>query len=824
MSERYIDQVPTSPTCSISSFEFIPSPHNKIASLHGPPKWHYDYKPPKEAKKADGDAFQSSHADTHSQGVEFPTLTPQESQDIYSPNVECLNTVGCITDYGHNINPLRYPPFSDGGRFNNPSQSLAATGHYVSPAVPFPYMSTGASYPQSFPPPPGFKTFKTCLPQSLIASAPALTLDRPFNPSTATAEQIAAKLMTPPSHFISPQRTVQISLPWVVEVVGSKHLEFSQKIHRIILKKDSELRTRGAEFGLLPEYVLWLCGDEGHRTNVLRPPCWNWCWEFILILGLKGSLQYNEMHPNFNAAMDEMWSNDLKMRCCRKTQHIAGTKPPCGGMREVKSIDEGDLISYSNATQNTNLEVPYVEITILKDSNSCLVKRPPPDLFVSSNLCHGIGHQHSLPETARRSQNKAFDGRVNGPDANVQVSTTLDLNRICTNGLRKRSEIGKQISEHLSRPLARQKRHVSACSFFALESPDLSALPAGLANVIYAPSSSAPLRARTALREFGAHDPLLEIQQAILPHKKTLVPVRKEQHSQATSSSCDCAYGKIAHHNPLPPLDASLVLVSKRLHLFVVGVRYVGNLQAPRLIPNPRQTSLNPTATRSISAGSGVPPQLNETVLQHLPTLSTPIDIRCTFQNWIATCKIRTTNLGKRMTLPPLTSSALIHWSMDAVFFGKASKSELIAWRLFGWGYRTTGTSAEGYAQEAEREQDGKADVEDGSDSKEWAKGNTEERLRILTIKRVLSVNLRYFPSNNLRTEDFHFLNFIAIEGSFNQKDHCSNLHELYCSDCVAPDRHSGPEYQTIFFAYLSPSQGRVIPILGRLPQVNARE
>lgn len=72
---------------SVSSYDFIPSPHNRHASLHGPPVWHHDYRVARalEAMQAQNPT-QSQYYD-HS-GYNFQYPAPASYHEINAQHIQ----------------------------------------------------------------------------------------------------------------------------------------------------------------------------------------------------------------------------------------------------------------------------------------------------------------------------------------------------------------------------------------------------------------------------------------------------------------------------------------------------------------------------------------------------------------------------------------------------------------------------------------------------------------------------------------------------------------------------------------------------------------
>lgn len=253
---------------SVSSFDFIPSPHNKIASLHGPPSWHHDYRNPTDhwrtplnpqAKEFKGSQHRdasrayvneqiscSSQFQLHnesSRGLEFGNTTLVHSSA--AANLE-YGTNAFKSDHSRRYHD-NYP-----GIYHGPYNFLPPTAptRDVSQSHFFEPLATTTNRGQ----------------QQLPV--------RPEVPANLRTQEIISILLNPPVKFYTSNNIITLELPWVKQVVGD-HLVFDPTpgLNRQVLKSTSEIRTRSLELGLPIEYYSWLCGKDGWgKINELKIP------------------------------------------------------------------------------------------------------------------------------------------------------------------------------------------------------------------------------------------------------------------------------------------------------------------------------------------------------------------------------------------------------------------------------------------------------------------------------------------------------------------------------------------------------------------------
>jgi len=274
-------------TDSVASYDMIPSPHNKIASLHGPPKWHEEYQPQVSTGVDHGKNIGSHpQPDTLDQ-----QLDGEQSYDYFS--YPYASTGDPTASWYHNqiytqteLRAVPGVPSNPDGGFNGYESDInngshQGMHHQISTRLSSQRVSSyqlyhgykGLEAPQS-----SQYRFNPAPPSITHSGAegihvPSRTLNPPSAPAAMRVENIVASLLDPPARCFGHRGTVTIELPFVFHCLGpghKDHIEYSREVHRVVLRSTSELRHRGAEMGMPHSYMAWLCGRKGHCNNILR--------------------------------------------------------------------------------------------------------------------------------------------------------------------------------------------------------------------------------------------------------------------------------------------------------------------------------------------------------------------------------------------------------------------------------------------------------------------------------------------------------------------------------------------------------------------------
>jgi hypothetical protein len=192
---------------SVSSFDIIPYPHNLVASLNGPPL-HWE----------------ARAAWIHQQNVQAAAAAAAaESRRPQAPT--------CPPAQGSNLNPAaaEFTPRSN----QPPTHQHAAPSHgYTTP-----YAHVGS-------------------PSEITTSTDELT-----------RQQIRA-LLNPPGNMYDPPGRVTVDLPFIMRTLPAGYMVHDRTRNRVVLRRDTELYTRGYQLGLPLTYLQWLAGDDARGRNI----------------------------------------------------------------------------------------------------------------------------------------------------------------------------------------------------------------------------------------------------------------------------------------------------------------------------------------------------------------------------------------------------------------------------------------------------------------------------------------------------------------------------------------------------------------------------
>ncbi|KAF2280774.1 uncharacterized protein EI97DRAFT_438221 [Westerdykella ornata] len=162
---------------SVSSYDFIPSPHNRVATLNGPPRWHEDF-----------------------------TNRSQQAG---------------MTQAGFHASQLATPPSAD----MQTTLAFNPNAPYFQPTTP-----------------------TTTQPR----------LDDWIEVQRVQA--LVSALINAPGIATDPKDRVTVDLSYVHSVLPSGYMIWDSRLHRTVLRADTDLARRGEELGLAPRYLAWLRG------------------------------------------------------------------------------------------------------------------------------------------------------------------------------------------------------------------------------------------------------------------------------------------------------------------------------------------------------------------------------------------------------------------------------------------------------------------------------------------------------------------------------------------------------------------------------------
>lgn len=243
---------------SVSSYDFIPSPHNKFASINGAPQWHQDYwctpllnnsncisigtQPSRDVL-----AYHNAYGEEGSTWNESPTtsLVGWPSRTRFSLSHNQIYWVLRSPDYDYNDSQRQHP-----------ISALDALHSMSAPTFMYP-----PPFNQNLP------QFGTTMSNSVAAQLIPSQPPYPFVFGQHPIEDIVTELLNPPPSWGDRENWVTIGLPWVMRTVGPRHMEYSTELSRIVLRNDSELNVRGEALGMPADYLAWLRGDPTFRTN-----------------------------------------------------------------------------------------------------------------------------------------------------------------------------------------------------------------------------------------------------------------------------------------------------------------------------------------------------------------------------------------------------------------------------------------------------------------------------------------------------------------------------------------------------------------------------
>lgn len=271
---------------SVASYDFIPSPHNKPASLCGPPKWHQDYQEPKVCPEQKPSSLPPTHGDANS--------NPNPAALLYHGSHPAWNSY----QYTYPVSyPVAYPPVPP-PYVLPPAQPKYAqalsTNHPPKPKPPYVRYAPayedddklisqdGTIHIKRPPPvwPPQFIPEMSRPPvpitnpamNELATTRPAMAEFPATKPTTSkqkplSVEDIVGRLLRWPqsAENVSPQGFITIGLPLVVNCLGpgsEEHMRYNPRSHRACLRRNSELRRRGHALGMPQRYMQWLTGEN----------------------------------------------------------------------------------------------------------------------------------------------------------------------------------------------------------------------------------------------------------------------------------------------------------------------------------------------------------------------------------------------------------------------------------------------------------------------------------------------------------------------------------------------------------------------------------
>lgn len=217
---------------SVESYDFIPSPHNKYASLNGPPRWHENNQKVSQPEPASSSQVACGHV----------------------VNIQTSMTGRVPAPIGNTV----YVPALPFNMWYSPSPHPSGAGAnlanlYASSSEANPWSYEGLYHP---PNPVYYGTFMSPPPSE-------------ERRGTSIEETVEA-LMRPEWGWVSRDQKVTIQLDWVCRI-APEHMTWDNRKHRKVLKLDSELLRRGVELGMPEEYMKFLQG-EGQHNNIVRLP------------------------------------------------------------------------------------------------------------------------------------------------------------------------------------------------------------------------------------------------------------------------------------------------------------------------------------------------------------------------------------------------------------------------------------------------------------------------------------------------------------------------------------------------------------------------
>lgn len=75
-------------------------------------------------------------------------------------------------------------------------------------------------------------------------------------------------LLNAPRKDWEPPGRVTVELNFVAQTLPPGLMVFDHSLNRLVLRRDTELYTRGVMLGMPPAYLRWLAGEGPHGVNI----------------------------------------------------------------------------------------------------------------------------------------------------------------------------------------------------------------------------------------------------------------------------------------------------------------------------------------------------------------------------------------------------------------------------------------------------------------------------------------------------------------------------------------------------------------------------
>ncbi|KAF2259164.1 hypothetical protein CC78DRAFT_586219 [Lojkania enalia] len=231
------------------SFDVIPSPHNVVASLHGPPEDHPAY-----SEWLQRQWILEPEPIVPLPQLLVPSLNPQA--EAFLPGASHLQA----SARSLSLPPSSPPPFPP-----PPPSSSSPSSYSPSPAasVALPPLSPAAPQPPTAIPP---ATNPPTRPRPKLVYTQWDILRGP----PAPVPEVVERLLAPPPEAFKADGSVVLNVQWAVECIGYAHLEPAPDTRRATLKRDSALRTEATQYGIPAQVIRWLCHEPGFQGPILH--------------------------------------------------------------------------------------------------------------------------------------------------------------------------------------------------------------------------------------------------------------------------------------------------------------------------------------------------------------------------------------------------------------------------------------------------------------------------------------------------------------------------------------------------------------------------